>query len=682
MRTTDHPRGRRARSFRLGLVIALVAGGLALASAAPAAAAEIEVTSGADSGPGTLRQALLDADDGSPTASFITFAPGIRVELDSPLQWSGGVNILSIAGPATIDGNGAHQALVVDSDEQEVRLEDLTVVDAGGAGGSAIEVITGSLHATGCTFRGNHSNGDGGAISSTSQAASTEVLVALSTFTDNTSAGDGGAISGVQVSSQRSTFTGNEAGGSGGAIAADSWSSQQDRLRDNVATGDGGAVTADGLFAYRSSFEGNEAGEDGGALHLTLSGDPSDTALTESTLRTNVAAGLGGALSVTSDFDELAFPSFDRNLYVGNRAATGGAVHTAGSVLLLMRSTFTENTATTAGGAVAAEQTAYLWSSTLVGNQAPTGAHVAAPALSAVTTVLARPLGGGLSCSVTTGASLYSRDSGTSCRFAAGGDDTDSVQSAPDPQLGPLRDTGGPTLAMVPSATSPLLDRYTASGLLCAVGDAYLDQRRAPRKVGSGCDIGAVERQRSTFGDVNEGAAFFLDIEWMAGQGISTGTPASPKPLYKPNAPVSRSAMSAFLYRMVGSPLFTPPAEPTFGDVSTTHPFYEEIEWMAAEGVSTGTPGSPKPAFKPSNAVTREAMSAFMFRLFAHPSFSDPAEPTFTDVGPGHTFFTEIEWMASYGISTGYEPGPNYKPGAAVSRQAMSAFLHRLAPPQ
>ncbi|OWY59666.1 hypothetical protein B7486_73350, partial [cyanobacterium TDX16] len=50
----------------------------------------------------------------------------------------------------------------------------------------------------------------------------------------------------------------------------------------------------------------------------------------------------------------------------------------------------------------------------------------------------------------------------------------------------------------------------------------------------------------------------------------------------------------------------------------------------------------------------------------------------FTDVGLTHPFRSEICWMGAEGISEGYEPGPTYRPSAAVSRQAMSAFLYRL----
>jgi hypothetical protein len=109
--------------------------------------------------------------------------------------------------------------------------------------------------------------------------------------------------------------------------------------------------------------------------------------------------------------------------------------------------------------------------------------------------------------------------------------------------------------------------------------------------------------------------------------------------------------------------------------VGSGHPFFADVEWMAAEEISTGYEDG---TFRPSAAVTRQAMSAFMYRLAGEPPFSPPGSPTFDDVGSGHPFFADVEWMAAEEISTGYEDG-TFRPSAAVSRQAMSAFMRRLA---
>lgn len=54
------------------------------------------------------------------------------------------------------------------------------------------------------------------------------------------------------------------------------------------------------------------------------------------------------------------------------------------------------------------------------------------------------------------------------------------------------------------------------------------------------------------------------------------------------------------------------------------------------------------------------------------------ALPPFTDVPRAHPFYDDITWMAAQGVTTGY-PGGTFRPAAPVTRQAMSAFLHRLA---
>jgi hypothetical protein len=179
------------------------------------------------------------------------------------------------------------------------------------------------------------------------------------------------------------------------------------------------------------------------------------------------------------------------------------------------------------------------------------------------------------------------------------------------------------------------------------------------------------------FVDVPPSNPFYCDIDWMSAQGISNGY--VPGPQYRPAEPVTRQAMSAFLYRFAGSPTFPDPAQATFGDVSLSNPFFTEIEWMADIGLSTGTPASPKPLYKPAAPVSRQAMAAFLYRAVITED-PDVTTPRFGDVSPSHPFYVPIQWMAEQGISTGTpaSPKPLYKPSAAVSRQAMSAFLHRV----
>lgn len=120
----------------------------------------------------------------------------------------------------------------------------------------------------------------------------------------------------------------------------------------------------------------------------------------------------------------------------------------------------------------------------------------------------------------------------------------------------------------------------------------------------------------------------------------------------------------------------------SFADVCTAATFFDAIEWMKATGLSTGTPQSTgKPLYKPADAVSRQAMAAFLYR-YAGDTFVPPADPTFADVPTGNPFFTQIEWMAAEGISTGTpqpEGKPLFNPANPVSRQSMALFLARFA---
>lgn len=115
-----------------------------------------------------------------------------------------------------------------------------------------------------------------------------------------------------------------------------------------------------------------------------------------------------------------------------------------------------------------------------------------------------------------------------------------------------------------------------------------------------------------------------------------------------------------------------------FWDTPPGSPFYSEVLWMAAAGITTGVAGG---GFDPLGTVDRQAMAAFLFRK-EYPHAEKPLCTTrpFADVGISDPFCGEIGWMAAEGISTGYE-GNKFRPGERVSRQAMAAFLYRLRYP-
>ncbi len=178
------------------------------------------------------------------------------------------------------------------------------------------------------------------------------------------------------------------------------------------------------------------------------------------------------------------------------------------------------------------------------------------------------------------------------------------------------------------------------------------------------------------FSDVTPGQPFSTEITWMQLKGITNGNVGPGGTLlYDATSSVTRQSMAAFLYRAANNPVFTPPAVPSFTDVPVGHPFYKEIEWMRAAGISNGNVDG---SYGPAEEVTRQAMAAFLYRSSGSPSFTPPVTPSFSDVPSGAPFYKEIEWLKSVGISNG-NVGGTYTPVASVSRQAMAAFLFRQA---
>jgi hypothetical protein len=174
--------------------------------------------------------------------------------------------------------------------------------------------------------------------------------------------------------------------------------------------------------------------------------------------------------------------------------------------------------------------------------------------------------------------------------------------------------------------------------------------------------------------DVPAGAAFHDEIMWLIGEGIATGWPDG---TFRPTNSTTRQAMAAYLYRMAGSPDGEDPTCTTapFVDVAVDSAFCGEITWLVDQGITTGwTDGT----FRPTKAVTREAMAVFLYRLNGSPNGAHPTCSTapFSDVPVSAAFCGEISWLAAEGISTGYPDG-SFHPSESVSRQAMAAFLFR-----
>ncbi|WP_143249123.1 S-layer homology domain-containing protein [Bifidobacterium myosotis] len=113
-------------------------------------------------------------------------------------------------------------------------------------------------------------------------------------------------------------------------------------------------------------------------------------------------------------------------------------------------------------------------------------------------------------------------------------------------------------------------------------------------------------------------------------------------------------------------------------------PHFDEILWLADQGISTGwKQPDGTTTFAPEADVNRQDMAAFLYRLAGSPEFDETkAKNPFADVTEKTPHYKEILWLASTGITTGYTQADGtvrFEGLAGVQRQDMAAFLHRLA---
>ncbi len=177
------------------------------------------------------------------------------------------------------------------------------------------------------------------------------------------------------------------------------------------------------------------------------------------------------------------------------------------------------------------------------------------------------------------------------------------------------------------------------------------------------------------FTDLSDRTAFCGEISWLVLSGFASGYPDA---TFRATGEVSRQAMAAILHRYADEPAGTEPTcdATQFSDVPASHTFCGDIAWLVEAGIASGFADG---SFQPTAPVSRQAMAAFLYRFVGSPLGPEPtcADDAFVDVPTSHPFCGEIQWLASKWIVNSYEDG-TFRPGAAVSRQAMAAYLRRM----
>lgn len=479
-------------SSRIACTVLLALAALAFSTGAASAANPIVVANSNDAGAGSLRQAILDVEDGG----TITIPASV-----GEIALTGGELVVNKS--LTIKGAGSGQTSISGQGLSRV----LRLSGAPSVMVSGVQILEGRVASTGAT---ETRQGGGVLVEGGSLTLSNSLLVSN---TVDTAVGGSSGIS--------------EGGGVAATGAATTLILQNTIVSDNrVVAGSsgnawGGGVMAKGtLLIEGGAVKGNTAqgsSVTGGGIYypsgpratlsdLTVSGNidepaPGATADVEGG-GIDLSAGSGDTITnvtVSGNVAEVDNPA------AASVIAEGGGIRLAAAGTTVLNSTIADNLVSAhvmerglpLGGGIFVGASATIVNSTLVGNTSQgsgalldseggdlwTGAQVQVE-----NTILSEGAvaAGAQNCAVSTPGAIVSAghniDSLDQCDFHAGGDQVDT-----SPALRPLADNGGPVETMALQLGSLAIDAGDDDG--CPATDA----RGVLRPAGETCDIGAFE---------------------------------------------------------------------------------------------------------------------------------------------------------------------------------------------
>ncbi len=471
-----------------------VIGALLCAMAMQAHAATITVTNTNDSGPGSLRQALANANNGDRINFGVTGTIALTnggLEVNKNVMISGpGANQLSI------DGNHAILVFGV-APQRTVSISGLSITN----GQYGISNTQGTVSVSNCVLSGNSIAGLYNYAGQGSVGAS--MTVANSIISNNT---DGIQNVGFALDALDYGATANLT-----------------VVNSNVSDNDGGGISNEGTEgnATATIFSTAVSGNSVGGVFTSGSGHGFQSlAITNSTVSGN--STYGGIRASGNSYLRVANSTIS-----GNSAAnSGGGIYAGGFDASIVNSTISGNSAGTSGGAIYCQglaQDVSIRNSTISGNSAGTSGggiyNVSSNLQVATSTISGNSAGSGggiyidgpfgriqiTSTIIDAGASgenIFNLGAVTSHGYNLSSDDGGGYLNGPgdqintDPLLGPLEDNGGPTETHALLLGSPAIDQGNSGGV-------YIDQRRFHRPFdvpgipnavgGDGSDIGAFE---------------------------------------------------------------------------------------------------------------------------------------------------------------------------------------------
>ena len=386
------------------------------------------VTSNADAGAGTLRQAIIDANvsgvddtiniqDSIATITVLSQLPtivaagggltidggdGVTVQVTTPYNWDGTSGSATATVSRVFNINASGEAVTISN--MTIKGGDISGLSSPNYYGGGIYHAAGTLELNTVTVSGSKGNEGGGVYStigtisisdssviqycySVSNGGNIRVKDGTLTITNSTITNGTGTGGGGGISSQSSTLTisgttisdnatspnsGKHGGGinsNGGSISIDSSSI----IRDNSAGEKGGGLFITGSTSTEitdSTISGNTASKVGGIYN---NGAATITGSTISGNTASASGGKGGGIYNRGDTLNLTGSTISGNIVTNGTNGGGGGIYSdTDGALVINTSTISDNSVNTAGdgGGIFARDTSTISNSTISGNTA------------------------------------------------------------------------------------------------------------------------------------------------------------------------------------------------------------------------------------------------------------------------------------------------------------------------
>ena len=442
-----------------------------LATAVNAQPLPIMVINTNDSGPGSLRQAALNAQPGA-TINFATHLDGETIGL------TGGLILLN--KDITIDASNL-DALTIDANNTDrhfsveegvtTQFRGLTLINGNTTEYGGAIYNLGNTLIEHCNFSNNQTTAMGGALANVSGTPASYLEVRNSTFTGNESGQDGGAVwSGSNTVLANCTFDGNYCIDDGGAIATTrgTISLEACTVINNTADDKAGGVFLHALddtsTVTNCYIDGNTSDGGGGGLFSSQTLIMMGTTISNNR-DTHPSISYGGAIL---NWHTIIATNCT---FSGNSVVNLGGAIVNNGVVILDFCTITENASIGYGGGIynGSNAQCILGNTIIAGNTASNTGHD-----------IWWIDGGSI---ISHGYNILGNSAINTTFPATTGDQLDV-----DPTLEPLQDDGSgiPTHAAM---CSPAIDAANPAATVST------DQRGIPRPYGTAPDIGAYEFQ-------------------------------------------------------------------------------------------------------------------------------------------------------------------------------------------